>query len=53
MLNAVGRSRVQMVLGHLATGKLSLSTQKQVGTCFESGMEKAANGEEWAPNVAP
>ena len=31
-------------LCHPATGKLSLSTQKKVGICSESGKYKAAEG---------
>ena len=31
------------------TGKLSVSTQQQMGTCFKSGKNKAAIGEGWAP----
>ena len=37
-------------LRHAATGKLSLSTQQKMGTCFffELGKDKAAKGEGWA-----
>ena len=36
-------------LGHPATGKLSLTTQQQTGTCFESGKDRAAKGNVLAP----
>ena len=36
-------------LRHAATGKLSLSTQHQMGTFLELGKAKAAKGEGWAP----
>ena len=36
-------------LRHAATGKLSLSTQKKIGTFFQLGKDKAAKGEGWAP----
>ena len=32
-----------------AHGKLSLSTQQEMGTFFELGKDKAAKGEGWAP----
>ena len=35
-------------LRHAATGKLSLLTQQIMGTFFELGKDKAANGEGWA-----
>ena len=36
-------------LRHVATGKLSLSTQQKMGTFFELGKDKAVKGEGWAP----
>ena len=36
-------------LRRAATGKLSLSTQQNMGTFFELGKDKAAKGEGWAP----
>ena len=36
-------------LRHAATGKLSLSTQQNMGTFFELGKDKAAKREGWAP----
>ena len=36
-------------LRHAATGKLCLSTQQQMGTCFELGKDNAAKTEGWAP----
>ena len=35
-------------LRHVATGKLSLSTQQKMGTFFELGKDKAAKGKGWA-----
>ena len=36
-------------LHHVATGKLSLSTQQKMGTFFELGKDKAVKEEGWAP----
>ena len=35
------------VLSHLAPGKLFLSVQQYMGTCFECGKLTAAKGEGW------
>ena len=40
---------VEARLRHVATGKLSLSTQQKMGTFFKLGKDKAAKGEGWAP----
>ena len=39
----------EALLRHVATGKLSLLTQQEMGTFFELGKDKAAKGEGWAP----
>ena len=50
MVQKAGESRVfEAQLRHVATGKLSLSTQQKMGTFFELGKDKAAKGEGWAP----
>ena len=36
-------------LRHATTKKLSLSTQKKMGTFFELGNDKVAKGKGWAP----
>ena len=39
-------------LRHVATGKLSLSTQQYMGTFFALGKDKAGKGEGW-PLLSP
>ena len=44
---------VKSALGHLWTGKLYLSTQLWMGTCFQKGKDMAMKGERWASPNSP
>ena len=47
--NVAVKYELEAGLRHAMTGKLSLSTQRYMGTFFELGKDKAAEGEGWAP----
>ena len=46
--NIAAKREFETRLRHAATGKLSLSTQQQMGTFFELGKNNAAKGKRWA-----